>query len=80
MKNMRSFTITFVPVSNTKPARVRIYDNRYKKRYFASYTDSPSDRSEEVAQTWLLSKGIVCNTLTEGKRGFILLTDNFNPI
>jgi len=80
MKNMRSFTITFVPWSETKPSRVRIFDNRYKKRYFASFTDSPSDRSEEVAQAWLLKRGITCSILTEGKKGFILLTDNFNEI
>lgn len=80
MRNMRSFTVTHAPVTDTKPARVRIYDNRYKKRYFASYTHSPSDKSEEVAQAWLVSKGIICSIVTQGKKGFVILTDNFEPI
>lgn len=80
MKNLRSFTVTHKPVTNTTPSKVRIYDNRFKKVYFASYYDTPLDRQEEIAANWLKSKGINISILSEGKKGFILLTDNFNPI
>ena len=77
MRNMRSFTVTHIPWTNTKPARVRIYDNRNKKYVYASYHETSLDRQEDIAHEYLLKRGIHCTVLSEGKKGFILLTDNF---
>lgn len=76
MKNMRSFTVTHVPWTNTKPSRVKIYDNRNKKYVYASYTHTKYERQEDVAHEYLLARGINCTILSEGKKGFLLLTDN----
>ena len=80
MIHLRSFTVTHKPMTNTKPYMVRIYDNRYKKTYYASYHETKLDRQEDIAQEWLSKRGIICTTLTEGKRGFIILTSSFKPI
>lgn len=80
MRNMRSFTVTYVPWSNTKPARVKIHDNRNKKYVYVSYYEHEvheHDGVESVARRYLSSIGINCTVLSEAKRGFLLLTNNF---
>lgn len=80
MKNLRSFTVTHKAMTNTKPAKVRIYDNRFQRVYYASYYDTPLDRQEEIAEQWLNKRGVNILYQSQGKKGFILLTDNFNPL
>lgn len=67
-------------MTNTKPAKVRIYDNRFQRVYYASYHDTPFDRQEDIAAHWLKQRGIEIIYLSQGKKGFILLTGNFNPL
>jgi hypothetical protein len=80
MINIRSFNVRYVAQTNTKPARVRIYDNRYKKAVFISYHNSSSDRVEEIAQAYLLTKGITTTHISEDKKGYLLLTSNFEKL
>jgi len=77
MKNLRSFNVLFVGPTNTKPARVRIRDNRFKVTTLVSYHNDISERIEIIANEYLLSKGIVCSFMSQDKKGFILLTNNF---
>jgi hypothetical protein len=77
MKHLRSFTITYLPQTNYKSARVRIYDNRFKVTKIVSYHDSPSDRVEDIALAYLEKIGIHCSILSQARKGQLLLTDNF---
>lgn len=78
MKNMRSFSVTYVPYTEKLPARVKIRDNRHRKSVFVPYhSDVPTDRVEDIAYEYLKSRGIVCSHMAEAKKGFILLSDNF---
>ncbi len=77
MKNLRSFTVTHMPWTNTKPARVKIHDNRNNKYVYVSYTNTKLDRQELVAEEYLVSIGIHCRYLSQNKKGFLLFTDNF---
>jgi len=78
MKNLRSFTITAMAWTETKPSRIKIYDNRNRRGIIIGYHDSPLDRHEEIAADYLAKIGIKCLYLSEGKHGFLLLTNNFN--
>lgn len=77
MKNLRSFTVTYHGWTNTKPSRVKIHDNRNDLYVWVSCHDSKSDRMEEIAREYLEARGIKISYLSQGKRGFILLTYNF---
>lgn len=77
MKHLRSFTITYLPWTETKPARVRIYDNRFRVSKIVSYHDSPSDRVEDIALAYLEKIGVHCTIYSQAKKGHLLLTDNF---
>ena len=77
MTNLRSFTVRHVPWSDKKPSRVLLYDNRNKKLKYLSYTNTKLDRVEDVAKDYLNSIGIPVPFLSEGKKGFLLLTRNF---
>lgn len=79
MENLRSFTVTYLPYTNTKPARVSIFDNRHRKRKIIPYHNDSSEHTghEEIAFDYLESIGIVCWYQTQGKKGFILLTKDF---
>jgi hypothetical protein len=77
MINMRGFTVHYVPWTDRGPARVKIYDNRFHKAVYASYHDNPSDRVEEIAQNYLKQIGIVVTHMAQAKKGFMLLTPDF---
>lgn len=79
MTNLRSFTVTYLPWTNTKPARVSIYDNRHRKRKIISYHNDSSKHigHEEEAADYLKSIGIRIVYQSQGKKGFILLTRDF---
>lgn len=77
MQNLRSFNVTYVGPTNTKPAKVRVYDNRHQKTVFVPYNDSTFERTDEIAQEFLASKGIITTFISQDKKGFILLTSNF---
>lgn len=78
MDNLRSFTITALPWTNTKPSRIKIYDNRNRRSKIIGYHESTLDRHELIAAEYLQKIGIKCVYLSEAKRGFLLLTNNFN--
>lgn len=80
MKHLRSFTVTYVPFTNTKPSRVRLYDNRYRKQTHISFTDSKHDSVEQIAAEWLRDRGVPIRYFTQGRKGFVLLTDVFEPV
>lgn len=78
MENLRSFTVTHVPWSNTKPNRVKIRDNRHRKTVIIPYPDSSVlDRVETVAEDYLVSIGIHVFYMAEADKGFTLLTRDF---
>lgn len=79
MANLRSFTVTYLPWTNNKPARVSIYDNRHHKRKIIPYHNGSSEHvgHEEIAADYLKSIGIRIAYLSQGKKGFILLTKDF---
>lgn len=77
MKNLRSFTVTHIGWTNTKPSRVKIHDNRNNVYVYVSCTDTKLDRQEEVAAEYLESIGIKVIAQSQGKKGFLLLTENF---
>jgi len=80
MTNLRSFSVNYVPWTNTKPARVRIYDNRNNVYLFIPYFSNEgedNDRVENIAHQYLRTKGIECSYLSQNKKGFLLLTHNF---
>lgn len=79
MENLRSFTVTCLPWTNKKPARVKIYDNRNRKGKEIGYHNGSGKYSahEEIAAEYLESIGIKIIYLSQGKKGFILLTRNF---
>lgn len=78
MRHLRSFTVTYVPFTNTKPACVRLYDNRYRKQKLIRFTDY--ETVEEVAAEWLRDRGVPVRYFTQGRKGFVLLTDIFEPV
>jgi len=67
-------------MTNTKPSRVKIYDNRFKTYRYASYNNTELERQEDIAVEYLEKRGIICEVVSEGKKGFLLLTSNFNPL
>lgn len=79
MTNLRSFTVTYLPWTHTKGSRISIYDNRHKKRKVIS-AHSDFDRHEETAAAYLESIGIRITYLSQGKKGFILLSRNFSTL
>lgn len=79
LENLRSFTVTYMSWTNTKPARVKIYDNRFRICKYISYhyDGMQFTAHEEIAAEHLRSLGIPILYRTQGKHGFLLLTRNF---
>ena len=77
MKNYRLFILKYIPVTDTKPARMRITDTRFKKsivinrRYGNQFTD---DAIEELKSFEIV---IVGKSWNEANGETYLFTDNF---
>lgn len=79
MENLRSFTVTYLPWTNTKSARISIYDNRHRKSKIIPYHNEYTTHigHEEIAAAYLKKIGIKISYQSQGKKGFILLTRDF---
>lgn len=76
LKNLRAFEVTYLPPTNNKGARLAINDLRHKKRKIISFDYEQNDISL-MADAYLKSKGIINLYRCETKKGYILLTENF---
>lgn len=78
MEHLRSFTVTYVPQTDTKTSRVKIYDNRFDAACYRSLTDiAKISPTLEVAREYLEARGIKIDSFSMGKKGYILSTRNF---
>jgi hypothetical protein len=78
LKNLRAFEIKFIPVTNLRGARVSINDLRHNKRKIIPF-DYEQSNIKDMANDYLkFSLGIICLYGCETKKGYIILTDNFN--
>lgn len=74
--NVRVFEITMLHTTNTKGERVKIYDARFNKTKIIPYSYNYNSCKDEGID-YLNSIGINVLFAGENKKGFILLTDNF---
>ncbi len=80
IKNTRAITAKFIPCSNTKGARIKIYDNYMEDRkqsVFLSYDYEISDVAIQ-AYKFLIQGGfnVVCRSSNVNE--YIFLVDNWN--
>jgi hypothetical protein len=85
MNNHRIFKITTLPATDTKPARVKISDDRHKKTVILSFANLPGSLSPTLAtaKSYLESKNIICGgfgELFQGdySAGYIIFSSDFN--
>ena len=78
MQHLRGFEIGYLPVTNTKGSRVRIFDTRHEVRHIVSW-DYSKNTSLEIAQDYLESRGIslVAHTYNEKTHQYTILSDDF---
>ena len=78
MQHLRGFEISVLPVTNTKPRRVKIFDTRHEVRTIISW-NYDKNTSAEIAIDYLKSQGIeiIAYTYNEKEYRYTLLTDNF---
>lgn len=77
LKNLRAFQIKFIPVTNSRGARVSIKDLRFNKTKFIPY-DYEEENIKEMANNYLKTLGINCLYGAElNESAYIILTDNF---
>jgi hypothetical protein len=76
LKNIRSFEITYISPTNFKGSRISILDNRFKLRVMINY-DHNFNNIYEIALNYLNSIGIKCIYMSEFKKGYLLLTNDF---
>lgn len=77
LKNLRAFEIKYISPTNTKGARIGINDLRHNKKRFIAF-DYELTNIKDMANNYLKSLGINCLYSCETKKGYIILTDNFN--
>lgn len=85
MNNHRLFKITAIAATDTKPARVKIADDRFRKTVILSFSNCPSSVNPllETAKNYLETKKIVCSgfgELFQGdcSAGFIIFSADFD--
>jgi len=87
MKNHRLFKITTLPATDTKPARVKITDDRFRKTVVLSFVNLPESwylsPTLATAKNYLESKNITCGgfgELFQGEcsAGYIIFSTDFS--
>jgi len=85
MNNHRLFKITILPATDTKPARVKITDDRFRKTVVLSFANLPGSLSPTLAtaKNYLESKNITCSgfgELFQGdcSAGYIIFSSDFS--
>ena len=80
MKNHRIFEVYYLRPTNTKGFRLKINDLRHRSSVTISQKhDNTFDMdAKDSAEFYLSQLGITIIGFGEGKRGFILFTDNFH--
>ena len=76
MKAYRAFEIKYIPITNTKGARVSIKDLRFDKSKRIPY-NYEFNNIYQIAESYLSGIGIKCIGVSETPQGYILFTDNF---
>ena len=77
MKNFRIFTTTYVQATAEGSSYVKLYDCRNKVSVKLSTYHSKSDDASEIAEEFLNTKGIKIIGRGSLKKGYALITDNF---
>ena len=78
MRHVRIFEVKFFGPTNTKGARVGIYDLRNNKRCVVLSYNYSTGNIVEQARQWLESKGIECEAVSETfNHKVYLMSDNF---
>jgi hypothetical protein len=75
-KGCRGFIVRFVGQSDTKPARVRIWDTRNNVGVYLSYNYHGT--ASEQAQEHLESLGISVDGIMPTQAGLFLISENFD--
>jgi len=78
IKNLRAFRIKFIPVTNTKGARIGIKDLRNNKNKVIPF--NYKEDTKEGAITYLKKIGIKIKFSCEENKYYYLLTDDFQTI
>jgi len=77
LENYRAFSVSFVPATCFKGARIRIKDERFNVRRFLGYDHSIGSIIEQ-ARIFLEEKGIEIMGCSEMRNhGYVLFTENF---
>ena len=79
MKRFRLIKVTSIWATNTKPARIKITDTRYKKSKIISY-DFESHDIFDCAKKYLESLGVKIDAEMLDEEGLHYLTESFEPI
>jgi hypothetical protein len=78
MNHKRIFQAVWIGPTDKRGHRVRITDHRNRRSVVISVPyDDDEHTAATVAQAFLLTKGIVCDSYGEGKLGYFLTSDNF---
>lgn len=77
MQNLRLFKISFLNETDTKPARIKIMDQRFLKTRIINFDDE--NNMLHQASEFLKSVNIDCDFFSydEATKDFILLSSNF---
>ena len=76
-ENLRGFEIKYISPTDTKGARVSIFDLRHNQRIIIPY-DYEENNISEMAFKFLMGLGIKIIYRLETPKGYMLLSDNFN--
>ena len=76
IKNLRGFEITYISPTNHRGGRVKIKDLRFNKTKIIPYSYE-FNTCKDDAEVYLKSLNIPCLFACETKKGYIILTDNF---
>lgn len=79
MKNLHVLEIKYLGPTNFKGTRVSIFSARFKQRIIIPY-DYSLNSIQEMAQTFLESKGFNILGCGEGKVGMYIISDTFKPL
>lgn len=78
--NVHVIRVYNIPHSHTKPARMKLFSERFKSGKFLSYTNFNSNRAEENAIEYLTENGFEIIGVGEGEKGMYILSSTFKQL